>query len=466
MRRHRVARNELTAQLIAAAAVLMGAGVFLATSSRPKQVVVHVGQARAPQAAKAAPRSAPPRVVRPTQRPRQEEPASSWTELSRPVPPRLRHDDPQAAGPEVVLPRVERPRGALRSRARPRPSSPARPVVSNPALAILRAGSVSCGDEQLDAGDPLPAGRPLRVGAGPVLVESPGAVRVRLAPRSRFTVRQGPKGRLLYGLTRGTVLAASLGKRPYAVTTRDGLAVPLGTTFLVSTSPWSIRTRVATLEGTVRVCTQETSGDRASKVDVRAGFEVRLSGGRLVGPTRPLRGWPGGLRWIRPRSERPRLPTPPTILRSVTSSTIGFKGFTTGTRHFGRAYGSGFSVRGEADSGSYTQRVELKNVKVFEFDPDLWIEVVCRVDRETELLLQASDPSRKEKLEKKLRLPGDRWSTVTVPLRAFRRPKGKPLRGTLRRKRPCNRFTIYAGPRKDRRQVELLVDMVRFVRQK
>jgi hypothetical protein len=316
----------------------------------------------------------------------------------------------------------------------------------------VRAGKVSAGDQVYALGAALPAGVELSVSGRVAEVESPGAVRLVLAPRTRFRVSENKGGRLIR-LEEGRLLATSAGKVPYALATADGLATPVGTTFLLTRRRGS--TRVATLEGAVRFEVGDT------RLLVRAGFEALARKGKLAGPALLWSSPAKALKWL-PRDRRPVLPKRLRVVRSFAFERDA-QGFGKGTWRAGGAHGSRGALASVAHGDSWSRVVEIEDAAgVVTLDPDLWVEATVRVSRKTRLALQVWDFDRKENWTHIVSVEPGRWVTLSASLRQFTDAAGKPRGRVVKLGNRGSTFNVFAGQQGE--QVELLVDDVRFVR--
>jgi serine/threonine protein kinase len=335
----------------------------------------------------------------------------------------------------------------------PPDSTRAREMSSEIALAVLRSGSVTVAGVSLSLGDAIPTGR-VQIGSRVAEVESEGAVRVAVAPRSRLNLRRGADGHVVFRLERGALFARTDGKRAYAVETPDGLMTPLGTEFLVSVSG-SRKTRCATFDGMVQVSDPSPQSSGLELI-VRPGFEAKVSRGRvsrLPGAIdRPSR----ALQWL-PTRIRPEVPALPRILRTFTFDGSQDGRFTLGTLRPVGALRSRACLEGVADKNASV--VNWAEANAFPLNDDVWVEVMCRVSRPAKVTFKVHGASKSVKIEIP-EVSAGRWTPLFVPLLDFRSSSGSSSIADL--EGPARRLQIKAGCSDDVDPVVLSIDNLRI----
>lgn len=93
-------------------------------------------------------------------------------------------------------------------------------------------------------------------------------------------------------------------------------------------------------------------------------------------------------------------------------------------------------------------------------DPALWIEVACKVDRRSRVVVQLWDLDAKENLAHFETVEPGAWTQIAAKLGDFTDSAGKPRGRPVTKGDRGSCFTIFAGEKGEK--VDLLVDDVRF----
>jgi hypothetical protein len=410
---------------------------------------------------------------------------------------------PSSASPDPSAPATEDPglitkAPAVTPRADESPAPPVQPTPALPgpnkpdaerpvaelALAVLRSGKVSSGGKALAAGDVVPEGDAVEVGSL-VELESTDSVKLLVASGSKLSVKRGDRGEPVFFLSSGKVFARSAGKRGYAIASADARTTPLGTEFVVSVELG--KTRVSTLEGRVRVDVERAPVPGGGAVDVRAGFEADVVKGKSPEVPHPFAA-AHTVSWL-PDGVRPKtLPAQPRVVR-VFNFEDG-EGFNQGVIVPGGAHGSKHALKGALEDEGSMVELSDERAQSLDFDPNLWVEVTCKVDKAAAVVLEVVGGRKKmdhagpggpggprfgerevpKNLELRTRVEAGRWVTIAAPVRDFldvadfrhfAGPGGPRHPG--RDIKPSNhveRFAVFAMSKGE--TVELLVDDVRF----
>ncbi len=143
------------------------------------------------------------------------------------------------------------------------------------------------GPAQLNPGDTIGNGDKITVGNGKLTLEYPGGYTVTIEGNTDVTVSKTGNGVNVVYADKGTLLVVRRGGitgKDFIVGTPNAAAVPEGTTFLVSYDQAAGGTKVAVVEGSVKVT--PTNGI-ATVATVSANQEVAINSGQ-VGPTVPI----------------------------------------------------------------------------------------------------------------------------------------------------------------------------------
>jgi ferric-dicitrate binding protein FerR (iron transport regulator) len=407
----------------------------------------------------------PPPVVAPEKRPsppaRPAPPPSSVA----PVPSdEQTGPDPLPAPPAPPEPAPPAPPPAPEALTGPTPP-PAPPPAETVAraLAVARSGTLRRGGVAVAAGEALHAGEALEVGSSVAVFEREGAVSVALAPRARFTLSEGEDGGLIVALASGKLFARSLGAKPYAVATRDGVATPRGTEFVVALEARA--TRLTTIAGVVQVAVEgAASGERGLAT---AGFELDFERGKPAAEARPAAGIASAGEWL-PATVRPKeLPPPGLVARwsfAESLPALGPGASWSGVELAPKA-GPERSACGralKAEDPKVSVLLALHDPRSPKLDPSMVFAARVKVDRRTRVTFMVWDERARDNMSYDQIVEPGAWTTLTAALADTRpRTAGSPER--VRAGDACTGFTLYAG---EGEPVELLVASVVFTRTK
>jgi hypothetical protein len=329
------------------------------------------------------------------------------------------------------------------------PDTPGQPETRIKALARLESGSLRAAGQELEHGATVPTGVVHKVGSSAAVLSGHGTARLWLAPRSLVSVHD-QAGVTVFRLAQGAVYLRTEGDRPYALATPAGHASPLGTAFLVAHA--NRKTRIMTYDGSVRF-----TAPRADSILVRAGFAAAIREGKA--PTLAQPSTSRLPRWL-PKTARPKTPPRFSLIQAL-SFEKGTDGFTRGDAIRGGAGGSRGCLRAVRRDDTYAVYVELERESgVMTLDPNLWIEVRCRVDRRAKVVIQVWDVDAGENLAHFVTLDPGQWTTLSAPLRAFTDASGNPRRAPVTAGNRGTCFNVFAG--REGQALELLVDDVRL----
>jgi hypothetical protein len=349
--------------------------------------------------------------------------------------------------------------GAEEARPAPPLASSERPAE---VLASVRSGPLKAAGKALTAGEVLREPTSLVVGASVAVLESAGAARFVLAPRTQLQIAKGSGGELLLTVVRGRAFATSLGEAHYALATRDGRAVPRGTAFVVAVE--GNGTRVTTVEGTVSVAVEGATIASRTK-DVRAGFELSFARGRSPTEARPAAAIARAVEWI-PSSLRPReLPAPGLVVgfsfsEGLPSLRAGAEWSGMSIVRSGEQSGSSCVSAQKSPDTSVSVTAGLYDPGFSALDPEITLEARVKVDRRTRVVLLVWDERVKDNLGHETVVEPDVWTTVGAPLREFT-PRTPGSKESVQSGDGAHGFTIYAG---DGKPLELLVASVKLYR--
>jgi ferric-dicitrate binding protein FerR (iron transport regulator) len=443
---------------LAVAAVVAGLGLIVlflhATGPGPGEPAPSP-----PPIVRPAPPSPP--VVRPAPPPPRPAPETSVGPISseeprgEETPPAP--SEPPAPGP--TTPPVEPIAGPA---APPAPEAPP-PVTAARTLAVARSGTLRRGTAAVAAGDALGAGEAFEAGASVAVIEREGAASIAVAPRARFTLAERD-GALVLSLASGRVFVRSLGEKPYAIATRDGVATPHGTEFVVALDARS--TRVTTIAGTVQVAVEgAAAAERAGLAP--AGFELVVEKGKAPGEARPAAAIAKAVEWL-PAALRPReIPAPGLLVRYSFAESLpalgrgaSWSGVELAPRRGPDRAACGRALK--ADDPNVSVKLALQDPSFMRLDPAIGFAARVAVDKRTRVTFMVWDDRAKDNMSYDQIVEPGAWTTLTAALADFR-PR---LGGSSERVRagdPCTGFFLYAG---EGEPVELLVASVVFTRTK
>ncbi len=165
------------------------------------------------------------------------------------------------------------------------------------------------------------------------------------------------------------------------------------------------------------------------------------------------------LRWL-PAHARPPIRPLPHIRRSFDFED-GDTDFGIGRLQATGALESRWCLRGVQLASGLTG-VKNEGEDVLPFDPDLWIEAMCKTSQATVVTFKVWDKEKERSIQRSLPIEAHAWTPIAMPLRSLRTSSKSNAESVDVLAWPCRRLEILAGRSGDQEPVELLVDDVRF----